>query len=202
MTRESLLDAIGQIEDELIMEAAAPARRSIPWLKVSGWAAALVLCVGVASLPGLMPQYASGTAAPESDFVLGDMMLDQDTKSDGFEYRSEQESQVKEPSAANKTESASAAADGAAQGLMEPKFFTQRGLYMLMGDEFPYKPKLPDTEHLNKLGALVTAVPGAKVYPSTGTEEYVGCPVWESADGKTLYIELPDGGCLFATLYE
>ena len=202
MTSEFLLDAVGMMDDELVAEAAVPTRRTIPWLKVSGWAAALVLCVGIASLPALMPKNASGTAAPESDFVLGDMMLDQDTKSDGFEYRSEQESQVKEPSAANKTESASATADGAAHGLMEPKFFTQRGLYMLMGDEFPYKPKLPDTEHLNKLGALVTAVPGEQVYPSTGTPEYVGCTVWESVDGKTIYIELPDGSCLIATRYE
>ena len=55
MTSEFLLEAIGRMDDELVTEAAEPARRSIPWLKVSGWAAALLLCVGVASLPALMP---------------------------------------------------------------------------------------------------------------------------------------------------
>lgn len=201
MTSEFLLDAIGQMDDDLVTEAAEPVRRKIPWLKVSGWAAALLLCVGVASLPDLLPRNASGTAAPESDFFLGDVMLDQDTKGEDYEYRSEQESQVKEPSAANKTESATVT-DGSAAGVMEPTFFTQRGVYFLMGEEFPYKPKLPDTETLNKLGVLVAAVPGEQLYPSTGAKEYIDCPVWESEDGKILYIQLKDGGYLFATLYE
>jgi len=203
MTSEFLLDAIGQMDDELVTEAAEPTRRAIPWLKVSGWAAALLLCVGVANLPGLLPMNgaASGTAAPESDFFLGDVMLDQDGKAEDYEYRSDQESQVKEPSAANKTESASATADGATAGVMEPKFFTQRGVYLLTGDE-PYKPKMPFLTNVNALGDLVAAVPGEQVYPSTGTQELVGCVVWESVDGQTLYIELPDGGCLVARLYK
>jgi len=202
MTSEFLLDAIGQMDDELVMEAAEPTRRAIPWLKVSGWAAALLLCVGVASLPDLMPQYASG-GVQESDSVFENFTADmelQDGTDNKFEYRSEQESQVKEPSAANKTESATA--DATSQGIMEPQFFTERGVYMLIGDEFPYKPKMPDTEPLKELGVLVAAVPGKQVYPATRSKDYVGCPVWESADGKTLYIKLPDGGCLFATLYE
>lgn len=200
MTSEFLLNAIGQMDDELVMEAAEPTRRAIPWLKVSGWAAALLLCVGVASLPDLLPRNGTGSAAPESDFVLGDVMLDQDGK-DFYEYRSEQESQVKD-SSANKSEST--VADGATptQGVFEPLFFTERGVYFLIGEEFPYNPKMPDTEKLNELGELLAAVPGKPVYPSTGTQEYVGCPVWESADGKVLYIQLKDGGCLFATLRE
>lgn len=201
MTRESLLDVIGQMDDDLIVEAAAPARRPIPWLKVSGWAAALALCVGVASLPGLLPMNAGKSAAPEADFVLGDVMLDQDSKSDGFEYRSEQESQVKEPSAANKAESTTADGATPTQGIIEPQFFTERGVYLLTGDE-PYKPKMPFLTNANALGYLVAAVPGEQVYPSTGTQELVGCFVWESVDGKTLYIELPDGGCLVARLYK
>ena len=200
MTSEFLLNAIGQMDDELVIEAAEPTRRAIPWLKVSGWAAAFLLCVGVASLPDLLPMNGAGSAAPESDFFPGSVLLDQDIKGDDYEYRSDQESQVKDSSAANKTESATA--DGTTAGVMEPKFFTQRGVYFLIGEEFPYKPKLPDTEKLTNLGALVAAVPGEQIYPSTGTQEYVGCPVWESENGKVLYIQLKDGGCLFATLYE
>ncbi|MBE6973221.1 MAG: hypothetical protein E7440_04985 [Ruminococcaceae bacterium] len=197
MTSEFLLDAIGQMDDELVTQAAAPTRRAIPWLKVSGLAAAVVLCVGVASLPGLLSMNgaASGmTTAPESDFILGDALLD-------YEYRSEQESQVKD-SSTNKSESTVADGSAPTQGVFAPLFFTQRGVYFLIGEEFPYKPKLPDTEVLKGLGVLVASVPGEQVYPSTGTQEYVGCPVWESADGKTLYIQLKDGDCLFATLYE
>lgn len=201
MTSEFLLDAIGQMDDDLVTEAAEISPRTIPWLKVSGWAAALLLCVGVASLPNLLPMNSSGTTAPEADWFLGDVMLDQDGKVDDYEYRSEQESQVKD-SSANKSESA--VADGATptQGIFEPLFFTQRGVYMLMGEEFPYKPKLPEAEFLKELGVLAAAVPGKQVYPSTGIQEYVGCPVWESADGTVLYIQLKDGGYLFATLYK
>lgn len=200
MTSEFLLDAIGQMDDELVTEAAQPIRRPTPWLKVSGLAAALLLCVGLGSLAGVMPWNGAGAAAPESGMLLGDVMLDQDAAAEDYEYRSEQESKVETPSAANKAESTTA--DGATGGFMEPKFFTRRGVYFLIGEEFPYKPKLPDTEQLNRLGNLNSAVPGKQVYPSTGTQEYVGCPVWESTDGNTLYIELPDGGCLVATLYE
>ena len=200
MTSEILLEAIGQMDDALVMEAAEPSRRTIPWSRVAGWAAALLLCVGVASLPDLLPMNGTGsTAAPESDFILGDVIPDQDAKGDDYEYRSDQESQVLEPSAANKAESATA--DGATQSVMEPKFFTQRGVYLLTGDD-PYKPKMPFLTNANALGDLVAAVPGEQVYPSTGTQELVGCFVWESVDGKTLYIELPDGGCLVARLYK
>lgn len=200
MTSEFLLEAIGQMDDDLVVETATPTRRAIPWLKVSGWAAALLLCVGVANLPGLLPMNGAGSAAPESDFTLGDVLLDQDGK-DIYEYRSDQESQLKD-STANKSESAVTGVTAPTQGVFEPLFFTQRGVYMLMGEDFPYKSKLPDTESLKELGVLVTSVPGEQVYPSTGTQEYVGCPVWESEDGKVIYIQLKDGGCLFATLYE
>ncbi len=196
MTSEFLLDAIGQMDDELVLEAAVPARRTIPWLKVSGWAAALVLCVGVASLPGLPPMNGagSGAAAPEADMILGDIA----TGGTGdYKYTSDQESQRQEISV-NKSEAAGA--DGAAHDFIEPRFFTKRGVYLLTAD--PSKPKLPNEEEARELGVLVAAVPGKQVYPSTGTQSLVGCPVWESVDGKFLYVQLPDGSWLFAQLYE
>lgn len=198
MTSECLLDAIGQLDDDLILEAAAPTRRVIPWGKVAGWAAAIAVCVGIARLPGLLPLNGAGSAAaPESDRFLGDVMLDLDTTDNDYEYRCEQESQVEEPSAANKVESSTA--DGAAQGVMEPRFFTQRGVYLLIAP--PAQAKLPDT-NLTELGKLVSAVPGTKAYPATGTQELVGCPVWESEDGEYLYVQLSDGTWLTAKLYQ
>lgn len=205
MTSEFLLEAIGQMDDELVLEAAAPVRRAIPWAKVSGLAAAVLLCVGIAHIPGLLPMkgLSAGTAAPEvgGGFpLLNDAVPDQDVN-DSYEYRSEQESQVQEPSAANKSESATA--DGAAQGVMEPKFFTQRGVYLpIVLDSESIKQKTPPPENASPLGNLVIAVPGKQVYPSTGTQALLGCPVWESEDGEYLYVQLPDGDWLTAERYQ
>lgn len=196
MTSEFLLEAIGQMDDDLILEGATPVRRHIPWRQVAGWAAAIAVCVGIARIPGVLPLNGAGSAAaPESDLLLGDVMLDMDRKEDDYEYRSDQESQVQEPSAANKSESTTA--DGAAQGVFEPRFFTERGVYLPIGH--PFQPKLTDA-HVKELGVLVASVPGEQVYPATGTQELVGCPVWESADGEYLYVQLPKGDWLTARL--
>lgn len=196
MTSEFLLDAIGQMDDELVLEAAAPIRRAVPWRKVAGWAAAIVLCISITHIPGLLSRNGAGSAAaPESDLFLGDVMLDMDGKEDDYEYRSEHESQVREPSAPNKSESTTA--DSAAQGVFEPRFFTERGVYLPIGD--PFLPKMTD-DHAKELGVLVAAVPGKQVYPATGTQELVGCPVWESENGEYLYVQLPEGDWLMARL--
>lgn len=204
MTNEFLLDAIGQMDDDLVLEAATPVRRAIPWAKVSGLAAAVLLCVGLAHIPGLLPMkgLSTGTAAPEEgNFPLfNDAILDQDVN-DSYEYRSEQESQVQEPSAANKSESVTA--DGASQGVFEPRFFTERGVYLpIVPDSGSIKQKTSPPESASPLGNLVSAVPGEQLYPSTGTQALVGCPVWESEDGEYLYIQLPDGDWLTAKRYQ
>lgn len=198
MTSEFLLDAIGQMDDELILDAATPIRHAIPWPKVAGWAAAIVLCVGIARIPGLLPLNGAGTAAPESDWLLGDVMLDMDGKEDDYEYRSEQESQAREPSAtAGSKENTKTEATDGAQGIFEPRFFTERGVYLPIGE--PFLPEMTES-HAKELGVLVASVPGEQVYPSTGTQELVGCPVWESEDGEYLYVQLPDGSWLTARL--
>lgn len=203
MTSEFLLDAIGQMDDELVLEAAVPSRRAIPWSKAAGWAAAIAVCVGIAHIPGALPftDANSGAAAPESDLLLGDVMLDMDTKGDDYEYRSEQESQVQEPSAANKSESTTA--DSATQGIFEPKFFTERGVYLLaVSDSGDLKKKVSPPENATFLGELAAAIPGQHRYPSTGTQELVGCPVWESEDGQFLYIQFPNAEWLVAFLLD
>lgn len=200
MTSEFLLDAIGQLDDELVLAAATPVRRTIPWAKAVGWAAAIAVCIGIARIPGVLPFSGanSGAAAPESDMILGDVMLDADKKEDDYEYRSEQESQVREPSAtAGSKENTKTEATDGAQGIFEPRFFTERGVYLPIVP--PSQAKLPDT-NVKELGELVVSVPGEQVYPSTGTQELVGCPVWESEGGEYLYIQLPDGLWLTARL--
>ena len=184
MTSEFLLDAIGTIDDDLVLEARQmPKRRSVPWGSIAGLAAAVVLCVGIARIPGAFPWNGalSGSAVQEADNAANtsDALLDQ--------YRGDQETSTAAPSAAGKENN----------GVMEPKFFTQRGVYLVTVP--PTVQSLP--EDCIELGTLVSAVPGTKAYPATGTQEFVGCPVWESADGTMLYIQMTDGKWLSARLY-
>ena len=192
MTSEFLLDAIGQMDDELVLEAAAPVCRTIPWVKVAGWAAAIAVCVGIARIP-FIGANSGATAAPESDRFLGDVMLDMDTKEDDYEYRSEQESQVREPSASQKAESA--VTDGA-MGIVEPQFFTERGVYLLVA----LRHQTPPPEGARELGVLTEYRYGQRVYPAVRGKELVGCPVWESEDGEYLYVQVSDEGWLTARL--
>lgn len=201
MTSEFLLDAIGRLDDDLVLEAAAPKKHTVPRLKAAGLVAALVLCAGIASLPGLSPLRGanSGAAAPESDGALTDTTTS-DILAD-YEYRSEQEFMTQEPSAANKSETQSAT--GGTQGFCEPRFFTQRGVYLLtVSDSGELKKKVSPPENAVYLGELAAAVSGQGVYPSTGTQELVGCPVWESEDGQLLYIQFPNEEWLVAMLLD
>lgn len=185
MTSEFLLEAIGHIDDDLVLEAGkTPARHPIPWARIGGLAAAVVLCVGIARIPGLLPLdgATAGGAMQETDnSATGASGVLQD------QYRGDQESCTQAPSAAGKDKN----------GLLEPKFFTRRGVYLMTVP--PTVQSLP--EDCTELGALVSAVPGETVYPSTGTEELAGCTVWESSDGSMIYIQLPDGQWLTAALY-
>ena len=66
MTKEYLLSAIGDIDDDLIAEAAEirPVRRIPLWAKYTAAAACLCLCtLAVLSFPGFMK---CGSMAPES----------------------------------------------------------------------------------------------------------------------------------------
>ena len=199
MTSEFLLEAMGQLDDELVLEAAAlPARRGIKWGQVAGWAAAILLCVGIAHMPGL-PLNGAGTAAPENGAAQEEQMkhhllADAADGTADYEYRSEQESQVQEPSAEHKSESMTAG--GTQQGIMEPQFFTERGVYLLV--ELWHQD--PPPEGAKELGKLAAYRYGEEIYPAVRARELEGCPVWESADGEYLYVQMSDEGWLTAKL--
>ena len=194
MTGEFLLEAIGQLDDELVLEAAAlPKRRAVPWSTLAGLAAALVLCVGLINAPHLLSRNASGGAAAPETGGLMDQVQDGAAE---YEYTADQESVMREPAADKKSETQAAAS--ATQGVVEPLFFTQRGIYRLMAP--PAKAKLPD--NCISLGQLVYSQPDQDIYPSTRTKDLVGCPVWESMGGQFLYIRLSDGTLLCAQLFE
>lgn len=185
MTSEFLLEAMGHIDDDLVLETGQmPKGRPVPWRSIAGIAAALVLCGGIARIPGFLPLNgaSSGGAVQEAD--------DSATGASGVlqdQYRGDQETSTVAPSATGKENNHP----------MEPKFFTQRGVYLMTVP--PTVQSLP--EGCTELGKLVSEVPGETVYPSTGTEELAGCPVWESADGTMLYIQMTDGRWLSAQLY-
>lgn len=198
MTSEFLLEAIGQMDDELVLEAAAPVKRYFPWKQAAGWAAAIVLCVGIARIPGLLPMNgaSTGAAEPQEEAAMEDMLKDKVTL-DGaadYEYRADQKSMAQEPSAANKAESA---ATGGAMGIVEPQFFTERGVYLLVT---PPLQQTPLPEGAKELGKLTAFQYDKQVYPAVRAKELVGCPVWESEDGEYLYVQLPDGFWLTARL--
>lgn len=196
MTSEYLLEAIGQMDDELVLEAAAPLKRYIPWKQVAGLAAAVLLCVGIAHMPGLPLNRAGATApengAPQEEQTKHHLMTDAADGANDYEYRSEQESQMQTPSAEHKAESMTAG--GTQQGIMEPQFFTERGVYLLIA---PLQ-QTPPPEGAKELGRLVAAEANEQVYPSVRMQELVGCLVWESEDGEYLYVQMPDEGWLTA----
>lgn len=196
MTSEFLLEAIGQMDDELVLEAAAPAKRYVPWKQVAGLAAAVLLCVGIAHMPG-SPLEGAGAAAPENGAPQEEskhhLMADTAGGTDDYEYRTEQESQTREPSASQKAESA--VTDGG-MGIVEPQFFTERGVYLWV--ELSPRTSLP--EGARELGTLTEYRYGERSYPAVRAKELVGCPVWESEDGDYLYVRVSDEGWLTARL--
>ena len=195
MTSEFLMEAIGQMDDDLLLEAAEP-RKYIPWKQAAGLAAAIVLCVGIARIPGLSRNGAFvGAAAPEAESTMSGLLADTADGAEDYEYRSEQESQVQEPSAEHKSESMTAG--GTQQGVVEPQFFTERGVYLLAD---PPQRTQPPMEGAKELGALAAYRYGESNYPAVWARELVGCPAWESADGEYLYIQQNDGYWLTARL--
>ncbi len=192
MRAEHLLDAMEYIDRELILEAEeAPVRRRLPvWQLASAAVAAVVLCAGLYLLPAMQP---AGMAAPEdeaqnSSLILGDTA---DGTNGDYEYRTEG---VKEaPSASQKQESAAGETHG---GVVEPQFFTERGVYLFA--EFGLKQKLP--ENVRYLGELSDVTSETQGYPAVRAKELVGQPVWESEDGEYLYVQMPEGGWWTARL--
>lgn len=196
MTSEHLLHAIGQLDDELVAEAAAPARRPAPRRALAGLAAALVLCAGVLSARHLLPHTPrSGTtsspaspSAQEAEDIYQYGVVFEPT-ADGSANRGE-------ASTKGKSDDTSSVADSTVGGIVEPRFITPRGTYLplvISGDALPTLP----VDALS-LGTLQLHPCDEPTAPTTLTESLVGCPVWESRDGTHLYIQTPTGWILAA----
>ena len=197
MTNEHLLDAIGLLDDDLVAEAAAPVRRRIPLGAITGLAAALVLCVGLLSIPQLrqsLPKNAGTAAAPES--------ADNAAAEDMYQYTADQEMQLTADSVNRSEETknkenlphASVTAGsgaGAASDVAKPVFHTSRGVYRIVMLPTDASPTLP--ADAVSLGTLQRYPCDDAALPTVNDEAMVGHPVWESGDGTHLYIQTPSG---------
>lgn len=185
MTAEFLLEAIGQIDDDLILDAEKSVKRRPPIRQWAGMAAALALCVGL-SAPLFFwrtgsKSNAGGEAAPSASGPAS-----------GF-HPSMEDSALQESARPSGT----GTADSSKPQASSAKFFTERGAYGLLRCTID---ALPDG--CRALGVLSIAVPGTTPQPSTVDADYEGCPVWESADGSTLYLQLSGGNWLAAGLIQ
>lgn len=205
MTSEHLLRAVGQIDDDLILEARRPVRRTVLLRRLSTAAAAVVLCVGLLSAPALYSHMSRSGKSSSPDSAE-----DSDTK----EYQYDVVYMPFADDAANRSESSqhkgslphsSVNSDGeVTAGIFEPRFITWRGTYLPLADSFAAADKLSPTLPADavSLGTLQLHPCDDPSVPTTPTESLVGCPVWESEDGQSLYIQLDNGLWITARLIE
>lgn len=188
MTAEFLLDAIGQIDDDLILNAEKPVKLRPPIRQWVGMAAVLTLCVGL-SVPLFWrtgnKSNASGEAAPSASGPAG-----------GF-YSQITDSTLQGSSAPSDAEADATPPETTKPSADPAEFFTVRGAYGLLRCIVD---ALPDG--CRPLGSLSLADTGIPHYPATVDPDYAGCSVWESADGSTLYLQLPSGNWLAAGLIQ
>lgn len=180
MTAEYLLEVMGLIDDGLIRDAEASVRRRPAFARWKQWGA-LAACLALVATLGygathLPVKCGSGnSAAPSASADASELRPDEswDAVSDGSAGAD------------------SAAESGAAGVPRSASIFTAAGEYRLTGEVRHALPQ--DVQALEPLSGLYPDAP----YPTTDTEEYVGCALFEAPDGR-LYVQLPGGGCAVA----
>lgn len=182
MTAEYLLESIGRIDDALIVEAAAPARRhAAPWLRWGALAAAVALCVGLAALRPTLPR--KGAAAPAA--------AESETAN----------STARSFSAAAEAVPSAGTAPAPANDVFRPVFFLNGSSYHIIG----FEDDLPDG--CISLGVLISRAAAMKEgdggtdtpQVTVNDEPLVGHAVWQAENGD-LFIALDGGGYARATM--
>lgn len=207
MNAEYLLDAIGQLDDELVREAERYRRPKARYGRLMGLAACFAVAVALGYVlthfgmgGGAAPSFsgggngggapASGNSAPST--------------SDGADTPHEPE----QPLGSSSPSGENAGAPGVSGDSMEPVpngepfWISMRLDGNLSINSFFFEPRVLDElpEGCVELGKLEfwggTKEPNV---PYTASEEYVGCPIWLLMEGPetfTFYVGLPDGGYL------
>ena len=192
MTSEQLLDAIGQIDDDLIAEAAVTPRR-IPLRALTGLAAALMLCVGLLYVPTRLSDEAKmgQTAAPEAadgaaeNIYLYDQEYQYTADSTNRDVTGKTETSLPQASVT------AGSGTGAISDVCKPMFITPRGTYHIVMLPTDTSPTLP--ADAVSLGTLQRYPCDDASLPTVNEDTLVGHPVWESGDGSHLYIQTPTG---------
>ena len=195
MTSEELLNAIGQVDDDLIQEAEAyrPPAKVLLFARwkplIGGLAAACLVVAALTHLP-TMGNLAGGGASADATTAgqtessagggTGTADSGEGTVGNGL------------PSApADPSDGESASPSQEQQG-ESSVLRTPAGDYALTGEVVSELP-----ENSRQLGVLFLEGEDSESQLYTGRKEYAGCMLWEGPDG-TLYVQLPGGGYALA----
>lgn len=201
MTREELLEAIGQVDDGLIQEAEdyrLPAHGSglSHWKPLAGGLAACLVLAAVLYLPFGMTgaggdSTASGAAGSSSAAQESQIDHSAGTAQDSGsgEGSGDGSAQPGEPSAGDGTSNGASAQEG---GGGQDVLRTPAGEYRLTGDMVSDLPA-----DCRQLGVLFLEGEDSRDQLYTTRREYAGCMLWEGPDG-TLYVKLPGSGYALA----
>ncbi len=195
MTSEELLNAIGQVDDDLIQEAEEyrPPAKVLLFARwkplIGGLAAACLVAAALTHLPTMGNLAGGGASADattagqaESSAGMSGGAADSGGGSVGNGLPSA-------PAAPSDGESASPSQEQQGESSV---LRTPAGDYSLTGEVVSELP-----ENSRQLGVLFLEGEDSESQLYTDRKEYAGCMLWEGPDG-TLYVQLPGGGYALA----
>ena len=180
MKSEHLLEAVGRIDDELVLEAARAPRRRAVWARWGALAAAAALCVGLIGAYRLFsaPKGSAAPASPEQVFNAADAEASGSVTVD----------------ASLRAASGASAPTASAEDVCKPVFFLNGTANAIAG----FEQALPDgCAPLGQLKLFPRGTAGEEAAkaqdatPYVNDEALVGSPVWQDEDGD-LFIQLDD----------
>ena len=205
MNAEYLLDAIGQLDDELVREAERYRRPKVRYGRLMGLAACFAVAVALGYVlthiggmnGGSAPSYSAGGGNGGGAPASGNSAP---STSDGADTPHEPEQPLGSASSSQGGENAEA--PGGAQEVPHGTIFVRgaSGNYILTGEVLAELPEGGEPVLLGTLSALYPDSPS----PCTTVEEYAGLNLW-AEDGDIIYavyVELPEGGFARAELVE
>ena len=212
MNAEYLLDAIGQLDDDLVREAERYRRPKVRYGRLMGLAASFAVVIALGYVlthiggmnGGSAPSLSSGgsSSAPAGGGSTANAGGGTASADSSDAPRSEDSAFEPEQPLEGSTPSSVEDAYGDAQKALPGAIFVRdaSGNYILTGEVLA---QLPEGGEFVLLGELSVLYPDSPL-PYTTVEEYVGLNLW-AEDGDILYavyVELPEGGFARAELVE
>lgn len=177
MNVEFLLQAIGRLDDDLIADALQPCSASpSPLSHLRRWAS-IAACLVLLLTASYVATHLDGSGSASTSASAGDAAPSTGTTSP--------------PNGA-----AGGSASSSAASTEEGSIFLDNAVYQLTGETLTTLPD--DAISLGKLSQLYPDAPS----PSTDLQDYVGLPLFQSADGRQLYVQRDDGLWAVAAMAE